>query len=98
MEWIEKAQELVKNSPRTRHKARRRVDVVKVEVRAFRAVVTAYKSLPAGKGRHSWAVALIGKLLTELGLAGQKVEAEAVPAGYRPVPVGRPRKAVASTD
>jgi len=98
VEWIEKAQELVRNTPRSRHKARRRVDVVKVEVRAFRAVVTAYKSLPAGKGRHSWAVALVGKLLTELGLAGQKVEAEAVPAGYRPVPVGRPRKAVASTD
>ena len=96
VEWVERVQEVAKNTPRLRHNARRRVGARELEVRAFQEFWRAYNGLPAGKTRAAWAVRLIAKLMTVAGLPAQRVEPEAIPDGYRPEPVGRPKKAVQS--
>jgi hypothetical protein len=62
---------------------------------AWRAVVNQGRHVTAGRARTAWAIRLIGKLMAEFGLPGQRVEPEAVPEDFRAqvgYPKGRPRK------
>jgi len=81
-------------APRRRKRA---PDGEKAMVVAWRAVIKEWTALEAlgARQRASWAVRLIGRLMGEMGLPAQKIEAEAVPEAFRPkpgYPKGRPRK------
>lgn len=91
-EWLDKVVEL-RSKPLRRRQRRR--DPLVLQRNAWRATVAAWRAVPGGKTRQTWAVQLLARLMAEMGLPAQKIEPEAVPTDFRPAvgyPKGRPRK------